>query len=70
MNNFKNMLIVCLGLVTLNVLLSAALALPVCLLWDYCLVGAITGVQPITLLQAWGISILCGFLFRIRVESK
>jgi Sec-independent protein secretion pathway component TatC len=39
-------------------------SLPVWLLWNYCLVGAVAGVSQITWLQAWGILILCGFLFK------
>ena len=39
------------------------LSLPVMLLWNGCLVDAITGVKEITWLQGWGISILCGVLF-------
>jgi putative flippase GtrA len=46
------------------VLLSFLLSLPVWLLWNGCLVDAVTGVNEITWLQAWGISILCGFLFK------
>jgi len=40
------------------------LSLPVMLLWNYCLVGAVAGVAEIGWLQAWGILILCGFLFK------
>ena len=40
------------------------LSVPVMLLWNYCLVGAVAGVGQIGWLQAWGILILCGFLFR------
>lgn len=39
-------------------------SLPVWLLWNYCLVGAVAGVSQITWLQAWGILILCAFLFK------
>ena len=40
------------------------LSLPVWLLWNYCLVGALTVATEITWLQAWGITVLCGFLFK------
>jgi hypothetical protein len=40
------------------------LSLPVMLLWNYCLVGAVAGVSNIGWLQAWGIMVLCGFLFK------
>lgn len=45
-------------------------SLPVYLLWNGCLVGAITGVNEITWLQAWGLNVLCGFLFKTTVNTK
>lgn len=39
-------------------------SLPVMLLWNYCLVGAVAGVAEIGWMQAWGILVLCGFLFK------
>jgi hypothetical protein len=45
-------------------LLSFLLSWPVYMLWNGCLVDAITGVNEVTWLQAWGISILCGLLFK------
>ena len=52
------------------VLLSFLLSWPVYMLWNGCLVGAVTGVSEVTWLQAWGISILCGLLFKTTVNSK
>jgi len=46
------------------------LSLPVMLLWNYCLVGAIAGVNEIGWLQAWGILVLCGFLFKASVSKS
>jgi hypothetical protein len=40
------------------------------LLWNYCLVGAVVGVNTIGWLQAWGILILCGFLFKPTISSS
>jgi hypothetical protein len=51
-------------------LLSFLLSWPVYMLWTGCLVDAVTGVKEVTWLQAWGITILCGFLFKTRVNSK
>jgi len=51
-------------------LLSFLLSWPVYMLWNGCLVDAVTGVKEVTWLQAWGITILCGFLFKTRVNSK
>jgi hypothetical protein len=44
--------------------LSFLWSLPVMLLWNGCLVDAVPGVTEITWLQGWGISILCGILFK------
>lgn len=46
------------------VALSFLLSWPVYMLWNGCLVDAITGVKEVTWLQAWGISILCGILIK------
>jgi hypothetical protein len=51
-------------------LLSFLLSWPVYMLWNGCLVGAITGVNEVTWLQAWGISFLSGLLFKTSVETK
>jgi hypothetical protein len=40
------------------------------LLWNGCLVDAVTVVKPIGWLQAWGITILTGFLFKTSVTTK
>ena len=52
------------------VLLSFLLSWPVYMLWNGCLVDAVAGVSEVTWLQAWGISILCGLLFKTTVNSK
>lgn len=59
-----------LGGLTFLILLSFVLSWPVFMLWNGCLVGAITSVNEITWLQAWGLSILAGFLFRSSVSSS
>jgi hypothetical protein len=51
-------------------LLSFLLSWPVYMLWNGCLVGAVTGVNEVTWLQAWGISFLSGLLFKTSVNSK
>lgn len=43
---------------------------PVMLLWNGCLVGAVSGVTEITWLQSWGILILSNCLFKSNVSSK
>ena len=51
-------------------LLSFLLSWPVYMLWNGCLVGAVTGVVEVTWLQAWGITVLCGFLFKSTAKSN
>lgn len=52
-------------------LISFLLSWPVMMLWNGCLVPAVTGLSEIGWLQAWGISILCGFLFKnVEIKSK
>ena len=51
-------------------ILSFLLSWPVYMLWNSCLVSAVAGVSEVTWLQAWGITILCGFLFKTTVNSK
>jgi hypothetical protein len=51
-------------------LLSFLLSWPVYMLWNGCLVGAVAGVGEVTWLQAWGITVLCGFLFKTTVNTK
>lgn len=49
---------------------SFLMSWPVMVLWNECLVGAVTGINQIGWLQAWGISLLCGFLFKTNVNTK
>jgi len=51
-------------------LLSFLLSWPVFMLWNGCLVDAITGVKEVTWLQAWGISFLFGLLFKTSVSKS
>ena len=57
-----------LGIVGILVL-SFLLSWPVYMLWNGCLVGAIAGVSEVTWLQAWGLTVLCGFLFKSNVST-
>jgi len=52
------------------VFLSFVLSWPVMWLWNNALVGAITGVNEVSWLQAWGISLLCGILFKSTVSTS
>ena len=50
--------------------LGLIMSLPVWLLWNYCLVGAVDGIHEITWLNAWGIFVLCNFLFKTSTSIK
>lgn len=51
-------------------LLSFLLSWPVYMLWNGCLVDAVTGVKEVSWLQAWGLNILCGMLFKTTVSKS
>jgi hypothetical protein len=57
-------LVIMLGMVGLALFIGFLLAWPVMMLWNGCLVDAVTIVKPIGWLQAWGITILASFLFK------
>jgi len=58
------------GLLGIVILLSFLLSWPVMILWNSCLVGAVTGINQIEWMQAWGINLLAGFLFKNNVSTK
>ena len=55
---------VIIGGAALILLISFLLSWPIYMLWNGCLVGAVDGVHELTWLQAWGISVLFGLLFK------
>jgi len=57
------------GIATL-LFLSFVLSWPVMMLWNLCLVDAVSGLKEIGWVQAWGISTLCGILFKANVTNK
>ena len=66
--------IVVVGTIVLGIasllLLSFLLSWPVYMLWNGCLVGAVAGVSEVSWLQAWGLTVLCGFLFNSSVSNS
>ena len=70
MSYFITPILVVVGSIAVILGLSFLLAWPVMLLWNGCLVDAVTVVKPIGWLQAWGITILTGFLFKTSVTTK
>lgn len=60
-----------LGILVLVVALSLLLSWPFMLLWNGCLVGTVAGVSPLaSIWHAWGILILCSFMFKSVSGSK
>jgi hypothetical protein len=57
------------GLATI-LFISFLLSWPVMMLWNGCLIDAVSGVKEITWLQGWGLSILCNILFKKTSVSK
>ena len=58
------------GTVGLLLFISFLLSWPVYMLWNGCLVDAISGVNEVTWLQAWGLTVLCGLMFKTVVTNK
>jgi hypothetical protein len=63
-------LIAVLGVIALVIVLGVLLAYPVMLLWNGCAVPAFTILQPIGWLQAWGLLVLGGLLFKSSCSSS
>jgi phosphotransferase system glucose/maltose/N-acetylglucosamine-specific IIC component len=57
-------------IVGIVVVLGLLFSYPVMLLWNGCLVPAVDGVKEIGWLQAWGLMILFGILFKSTVTKK
>jgi hypothetical protein len=56
--------------IVMIVVVGLLLSLPVMWLWNACFVPAVSGLNEIGWLQAWGILVLCGLLFKTHVTSK
>lgn len=52
------------------VVVGLLLSFPLMLLWNGCLVPAVTGLQEISWLQAWGILIASNLLFKNNSYKK
>ena len=69
LNLFEKFILV-LGALAFVVFLSFLLSWPVYMLWNECLVGAVTSVREVTWMQAWGLSLLFGILFKANVSKS
>mgnify|MGYP000909510825 CR=1 FL=1 len=54
-----------LGFLFILALYAVITALPIMLLWNYCLIPAIPGIKSITFLQAFGLKILFSLLIHV-----
>lgn len=63
-------LMLLIGTLGILLLISFLLSWPVYMLWNGCLVDAINGVNEVTWLQAWGLTVLCGLMFKTTVNHK
>jgi len=70
MDKLIGALLMVLGALAIAVGLSFLLSWPLYMLWNGCLVDAVSGVKEITWMQAWGINILAGILFKTTVNTK
>jgi hypothetical protein len=57
------------GIATL-LFLSFVMSWPVMMLWNLCLVDAVSGIKEIGWVQGWGISTLCSILFKTNISTK
>lgn len=58
------------SLLVLAVLIALFVAYPIMLLWNSCLVPAVTVVNEIGYWQALGIYVLCNALFKVKLEKS
>jgi uncharacterized membrane protein YjjB (DUF3815 family) len=65
-----NILMIFLLFVLMAVGFGLICSVPIMLLWNGCFVGAITGVNAITWLQAWGLMVLFNLLFKPTITNK
>lgn len=68
MNSLIQALVLFVVGIALIVFLSFLLALPVMLLWD-AVIPSIFKLPEITWLQAWGLNLLCGLLFKSNIKN-
>ena len=70
MNTLLTAFVTIVGALGFIVLLSFLLSWPIMMLWNGCLVGAVAGANEVSWMQAWGLTILCGFLFKTNVSKS
>ena len=63
-------LVLVVGAIALLMFISFLVSWPVYLLWNGCLVDAVSGVKSVTWLQAWRLTVMCSLLFKSTADSK
>lgn len=58
------------GTMVFILVVCTILALPVMLLWNYCLVGAVNGVNEIGFWQALGLLVLTSIMFKNNTKNE
>ena len=69
MNSFGNIVGGFVLIAMMVIVFGLLFSLPVMLLWDW-LMPILFKLPEITWLQAWGLTILCGFLFKSSAATK
>jgi hypothetical protein len=64
MTKIFNILTAAAGLILAVFLIGLLISYPFMMLWNYCLVPAVTVLTEVTWLQAFGILVACGFMFK------
>ena len=57
-------------IVGIIVVFGLLFSFPVMLLWNGCLVPAVDGIKEINWLQAWGLMVLFGILFKSTINKN
>ena len=70
LNGKSNAGMMILGVIIFGTLVGLVFSFPVMLLWNGCLVPAITGINEISWLQAWGLIILVNIFLKLSISTK
>jgi hypothetical protein len=70
LNGKSNAGMMILGVIIFGALVGLVFSFPVMLLWNGCLVPAITGINEISWLQAWGLIILVNIFLKLSISTK
>jgi hypothetical protein len=70
LNGKSNAGMLIVGVIIFGAIVGLVFSFPVMLLWNGCLVPAITGINEISWLQAWGLMVLVNIFFKLSVSTK